>query len=119
MCPWTDAPAACERLVRLELDQTLAGAKRVRWTRHRLDREAAPVDVRKRIPGEHHHVRVCLVDPERDRLAPVGMSQLDASSAVLTALEVGEGVVQPGRANRPRAAEVVIRALDRNAVDGY
>ena len=50
-------------------------------------------------------------------LARVRVSQLDASSAVLTALEVGEGVVQHGRADRPRPAEVVVGPLDREASD--
>ena len=113
--PRIDAPAAREGLARLQPDQPLAAPKRVRWTRHRLDGEAAPVHVRKRIAREHHHVRILLVDPERELAAPVRVSQLDASSAVLVAPEVGEGMVQDGRADRPRLAEVVVRALDRDA----
>ena len=53
-----------------QLDQVLAAAERVRRTRHRLDGEAAPAHVRKRVPREHHHVRMRLVDPERDAPSP-------------------------------------------------
>ena len=110
-----DAPAAREGLIRLEPDQPLAAAKRVRWTRHRLDGDAVPVHVRKRIAREHHHVRVLLIDPERELAAPVGVSQLDASSAVVVAPQLGEGMVKDGRADRPRLAEVVVRPLHRRA----
>ena len=103
--PAVNAPAAREGLIRLEPDQPLAAAKRVGRTRHRLDRDAASVHVRKRIAREHHHVGVLLIDPERELAAPLGVSQLDASPAVVAALEVGEGVVQHGRADRASAGE--------------
>ena len=44
-------------------------------------------------------------------VARPGSPQLDASPAVVAALEVREGVVQHGRADGPRPAEVVVRAL--------
>src|SRR4029453_8254649 len=58
-----------------------------------------------------------LVDPERELVALVRVPQLDASSAVLTALEVGEGVVQHGRAYGARPAEVVVGPPDRQPLD--
>ena len=75
-------------------------AERVRRAGHRLDGEAAPVDVRQRVAGEEHHVPVGLVQPERQPGA-VGGAELDAGEAVV-ALEVGEAVVEPRRADRPR-----------------
>ena len=59
-----DPPRAGERAARLEPDQRLAAAERVRRAGHRLDRDAAPVDVRERIAGEQHHVAVGVVQPE-------------------------------------------------------
>ena len=99
-----DAPLARERVAGLQPDQCLAAAERVRRAGHRLDGEAAPVDVGERVAGEDHQVAVGLVHPEREPRPPSGSSELDAREAVVVALEVGEAVVEPRRADRPAAA---------------
>ena len=96
--PNVDPPGAREGPAGLQADQRLARPERVRWAGHRLDREAAPVDVGKRVAGEQHQVRVGLVDPERQARRPSAVAERDASEPVAVALEIGEGVVELGRA---------------------
>src|SRR5919108_1116488 len=63
--PTHDPPGARKGTAGLQADQGLPGPKRVRWAGHRFDREAAPVDVGKRVAREQHQVGVGVVDPER------------------------------------------------------
>ena len=99
-------------LAGLEHEQAVPRPKCVRRAGHRLDREASPGDVRKRISGEELQVAVALVEPEEKRPLVFGVEELDAREAVVVALEVGEGVVEFRRADRPRPPEVVLGALD-------
>ena len=94
----------------------LAGAERVRRAGHRLDGEAAAVDVGQRVAGEEHQVAVGS-SSQSVRPAPRRSAQLDAGEAVV-ALEVGEAVVEPRRADRPRLAEVVLGPLHRRPARG-
>jgi hypothetical protein len=64
-------------------------------------------------PGEQHQVPVALVYPEGEPAPAAGVREFDASDAV-DALEVGEGVVELGLADRSRLAEVVVGAVDRS-----
>ena len=100
------------RPTRLEPDQALPASEGVRRTRHRLDGEAVSGDVRQRVAGEDHHVRIALVDPERRHVA-----QTNPGASVAVALEVGEAVVELDRSDRLRRPEVEVRSLDRSSVD--
>ena len=85
--------------------------------RHRLDGQAAPRDVGKRVAAEDHQVAVRLVGPEREPAARRGIVQLDPDEAVLAPVEVGVGAVEHRRADRPRGAEVVRGAVDGSPLD--
>src|SRR5262245_55517179 len=99
-------------LARLEAHHALAAPKRVRGAGHRLDRKAAPRDVRQGIATEDHHVREALIGPEGRPDA-----ELDADAAVVVPFQVGEAVIEPHRAYRLRLAEVALGSGDRLAVD--
>jgi hypothetical protein len=96
----------------LEANEALAAPEGVRRTRHRLDREAATGDVRQRIAGEDHQVRMALVDPERRDLP-----NADAGASVIVPHEVGEAVVELDSADRLRLPEVELCSLDRVSAD--
>src|SRR3954447_10718992 len=112
-----DAPADGEGLSGLQTDQRLAGPEGVGRAGHRLHRQAVTGNVAKRVAREEHEVGVSLVDPEGHAPA-LGIVELDASKAVVLALEVREAVVELGRADRSTTAIVELRALDGRAADG-
>src|SRR5581483_12366377 len=93
-----DAPAAPERLARLEAQESLARPERVRRARHRLDCEAAPVDSRQ-VAREELDERERVVEPED------GVADADAGEAVEVAFELGERRVDPARADALRLVE--------------
>src|SRR5215218_2128086 len=99
--PTLDPPGAGDRSAWLQLNECLSCPESVRRAGHRLDRQAAPGDIRERVAGEEHQIAVGLIDPERQPAA-LGIAERDASQAVVVALEVSEGVVQPRRADRSR-----------------
>src|SRR5947207_1772638 len=103
-----DPPGAGLRLLWFQADQPVPAAERVRRAGHRLDGEAPTSVDRERVAGEDHQVRIGLIDPER-RLPAAGR-QRDPRAAVATALEVGERMVEPGRADHPQIAESELRA---------
>src|SRR6185369_14327816 len=101
-----DPPAAGVGLARLEPDEALAAAEGVRRAGHRLDRDAAPLNVRQPVAGENHQVREALVDPEG------GPADARGGPAAVVSLQVGEAVVELRLPDRPRLAE--IQAFVRN-----
>ena len=94
-----DAPACRVTSARLELDKPLAAAKSVRRAGHRLDGDAAPLDVGKAVAREDHQVRVALVGPEGRR------ARIYPRPTINLTLEVGEAMVELGRADSPRLAK--------------
>ena len=60
-------------------------------------------DVGQRVPGEELQVRVALVDPEGQAVPLLGSRSSTRASPSSSALEVGEGVVERRRADRPSA----------------
>ena len=55
-----------------------------------------------------------LVDPEREPVSGGGVTKLDASAAVLVALEIGEAVVELRVPDWSRLAKVELVAIDRS-----
>src|SRR5215510_4118283 len=86
----------------LEPYQPDPGAKSVRRTSHGLDGKAAPLHVGKGVTAEDHQIGVILIDPERDPCSLIWIPQLDPCHAVRVPIEIGEGMVERDRANRPR-----------------
>ena len=107
------------RCAGLEADEAVSASKGVRGTGHGLDGEAAAVDVGKRVAREQHEVPIALVDPERDSGGPVRIEERHTCEAVPVRLEIGERMVEPGAADRPREPEVVLGILHRLPFEGY
>src|ERR1700693_5198423 len=107
--PGCDAPCAREGATWLQPDQGVPGPKCVRWAGHGLDREAAPVNVGKRVGAKEHQGGVALVDPERAPSPVIRILEPAPSKAFLAPREVGERVVEGGRADPPRVPEIVFR----------
>src|SRR4051812_28838353 len=96
----------------LEPNETLTAPEGIRGAGHRLDGDAAPLDVRKAVAREDHQVRVALVGPEG------GRAHAYPGPAVSLTLEVGEAVVEHSRADRPRLAKVEPFVRHGSAADG-
>src|SRR3954452_23626919 len=113
-----DAPRAGPRRIRLERDHIRSRSKGVWWTRHRLDRDAAPPHVRKRGAGEDHEVAIAVVEPEREAIAARRFPEPDARTPVVAWSKIGEGGVELRPADRSRPAEVVVRSVDGRRANG-
>jgi hypothetical protein len=114
----SNTPCAHQRGAWFQSDQRVPGSKRVRRTRHRFNSKTATVEVRNGVATENHEVRIALVDPERDLHSAIRISELYTSEAILTALEVGERMVEPRRVDPPRLLKIVLRALHEVRSDG-
>ena len=110
-----ESPRCRVRLAGPESDERLAAAKCVRRTRHRLDSEPATLH-RRDVSGEHHDVRVALVDPQRPARS-VGTLGDDAREASVVALEVRVAIVELRLADSLRGAVIELRAFDRDRAD--
>ncbi len=117
--PRREAPVAPERIARLEADDVATGAKCLRRARHRLDRHAAAAHVGPVVAGVQHQVRIRLVHPEHHAGAAVPSArERGAGEAVIAASQIGEAVIEPRPAERPRPQEVEFRPLDRGGGAG-
>jgi hypothetical protein len=104
-----------DRLAGLQDQQVITGHERVRRAGHGLDRQCLAALVgSQRVAGEHLQPAVALAGPQADPGAGAAIAgQVRPGAAFAIALQAGQRVIKPGRADRARLPEVILRALDR------
>ena len=103
-------------LVRLQVDDVLAGAERVGRARHRLDGDGAPppLDLRQRVPRVHHQVREPRRRPRaRRRWRRRGRRGWPRPGRRPSRSKVVYAVSRTAGPDEARRGEVAVGALDR------
>jgi len=104
-----------DRLAGLQDQQVVAGHEGVRRAGHGLDGHRLAAAVRaERVTGERLQPAVALPGPQADPGSRTAIGgQVRPGPAVTVTVQPGQRVIQPGRADRARLAEVIRRAVDR------